>query len=309
MRLTGLVQTFMTAIEITVLGGLTVAALVRYGPQALEHSSWHSFAPTAFTPESFAAGAVIALFFFWGWDVSLNVSEETRDPGSTPGFAAALTMLVIISAFISFAVVTLAALSEPEIRGSGTNVIFAVAEKLVPRPWSYLAVLAVMLSSVGNLETSILQFARTMFAKARAGEMHQRWSIVHERWGTPHLATYLISALGLALLALSIAFPDIDEIMKASINAIGLEIAFYYGLAAMACAWHFRRHAARSPRLLLFAVIWPMGSAVALLVIAVLAARAMGIATLVIGVGGIVIGLIPLVLIRNQTTSDRDAPP
>jgi amino acid transporter len=306
-HITGVAQTIMTATEISILGGLIVAALVRYGPQALEHNSRLSFASSAFTPESFAASAVIALFLFWGWDVTLNVSEETRDSGRTPGLAAALAMLVIVAAFISFTVVTLAVLSEPEIQAAGTNIMFAVAEKLMPRPWSYVAVLAVMLSSVGTLETSVLQFARTMFAKAREGEMHRRWSIVHERWGTPYLATYLVAVLGLILLALSLAFPDIDKVMKASINALGLQIAFYYGLAAVACAWHFRRQAARSPRLLLFAVAWPMGSAVALLVVAMLAMRTMDIETLVIGIGSIVIGLIPLTLIRNEarTASKR----
>lgn len=309
MHLTGVVQTFMTAVEITVLGGFTVAALVRFGPQALEHVSWAAFAPAAFTPESFAAGAVIALFFFWGWDVTLNVSEETRDSGRTPAIAAALAMLVIVSAFMSFSVVTLAVLSEPEIQASGANVVFAVAEKLVPRPWSYLAVLAVMLSSVGTLETSVLQFARTLFANARAGEMHRRWSRVHERWRTPYLATYLISALGLVLLALSLAFPDIDAVLRASINAIGLEIAFYYGLAALACAWHFRRQAKRSPRLLVFAVAWPLASAAALWIVAALAARGMDTPTLVIGIGGIVIGLVPLAYVRRagRTASGGDA--
>ncbi len=299
MHLTGIVQTIMTAFEIVVLGGLTFVALVRYGAQALEHVSLSMFAPSAFTAQSFAAGAVIALFFFWGWDVALNVSEETLDSGHTPGRAAALAMVVIVLAFMSFAVVTLAVLSEPEIQASGANVVFGVAEKLVPRPWSYLAVLAVMLSSVGTLETSVLQFARTMFAKARAGEMHRRWSKVHERWGTPHLATYLITALGLVLLMLSLAFPNIDSLLKASINAIGLEIAFYYGLAALACAWHFRRSAAKSVSLLVFAVVWPLVSAVALSIVAILAAQAMDTATLVIGIGGIVTGLVPLAWIRK----------
>ena len=299
MHLTGVVQTIMTAVEIVVLGGLTVVALARYGPQALEHISWRMFAPSAFTPQSFAAGAVVALFFFWGWDVALNVSEETLDSGHTPGRAAALAMVVIVLAFMSFAVVTLTVLGEPEIQASGANVVFGVAEKLVPRPWSYLAVLAVMLSSVGTLETSVLQFARTMFAKARAGEMHRRWSKVHEQWGTPYLATYLITALGLVLLLLSLAFPTIDALLKASINAIGLEIAFYYGLAALACAWHFRRSAVNSVPLFLFAVAWPLASAVSLWIVAILAAQEMDTATLVIGIGGIIIGLVPLAWIRK----------
>ena len=302
-RLTGVVQTVMTATEVVVLAGLTIVALVRYGADALAQLSWQALLPTAFTPETFSAGAVIALFFFWGWDVTLNVSEETRDSGRTPGRAAALAMLVIVSAFMAFAVVTLVVLSEPEIQASGANVVFAVAEKLVPRPWSYLAVLAVMLSSVGSLESCVLAFARTMFAKSRAGHLHPRWSRVHEQWGTPHLATYLITALGLLLLVLSIAFENIDALLKASINAIGLDVAFSYGLAALACAWHFRRPAASSVPVLVFAVAWPLASALVLFAVAVLAALTMDAATLVIGIGGIVVGVVPLAMLRGAGRS------
>ena len=296
MHVTGVVQTVMTTIEITVLAGLSIAALVQYGPALADHLSWRAFSPAAFTPESFAAGAVIALFFFWGWDVTLNVSEETTDSGRTPGLAASLAMVVIVGAFMALALVTLAVLSEPEIQASGSGILFAVAEKLVPRPWSYLAVIAVMLSSVGTLETSLLQFARTLFAKARAGEMHKRWSLVHARWRTPHLATYLIVALGLTLLALSLAYPDVDAILKASINAIGLEIAFYYGLTAMACAWHFRH--TRSPKVFVLAVAWPAASGLTLWGAAALAARSMDVPTLTIGFGGLLAGLVPLAWIR-----------
>ncbi len=300
MHLTGRVQTVMTATEILVLGGLTISALWQYGPQALSHWSWDSFAPSAFSPETFAAGAVIALFFFWGWDVTLNVSEETTDSGRTPGIAAGLAMLVILCAFMAFATVTLVVLSEPEIEASGANVVFAVADKLFPRPWSYLAVLAVMLSSVGTLETSVLQFGRTLFAKSRAGEMHARWSRVHPRWDTPHLATYLIAAIGILLLLLSLGFPTVDAVMKASINAIGLEIAFYYGLAGLACAWHFRHQARRHWRVALLAVLWPLLSVLVLWAAAGLAATSMDGITLAIGLGGIAVGVVPLLLFRAQ---------
>jgi hypothetical protein len=95
-------------------------------------------------------------------------------------------------------------------------------------------------------------------------------------------------------LALSLALPNIDALLKASINAIGLEIAFYYGLAALACAWHFRRAAANSMKLAVFAVAWPLASAIALWVAAALAVRNMDGTTAAIGIGGILIGLVPL---------------
>lgn len=293
-RLTGVVQAWMSAIELAVLAGLAAVALVRNGPQVAALISRTPFAPTAFSPETFAAGAVIAVFFFWGWDVPLNASEETRDSRLVPGVAAVLALLIVVCAFMTLILVTLATLTEAEVASSSTNVMFAVAEKLVPRPWSYLAVLAVLLSSIGSLQVSLLQFARTLFATARAGEMHQRWARVHDRWRTPHLATWLNTALGLVLLGASLAFADIDALLKASINAIGLEIAFYYGLAAFACAWHFRR--ATGARFVL-AVAWPLASAICLWAAAALAALSMDATTLVIGLGGLLTGLIPLAAI------------
>jgi amino acid transporter len=306
MHLTGVVQTVMTAAELIVLAVIAALALARHGRAVLDQVSWRALAPTAFTPETFSAGAVIALFFFWGWDVVLNVSEETRDSRHAPGRAAAVAMLVIVAVFMAFAAVSLSLLSPTDIQASGTNVLFAIAEKLVPRPWSYVAVIAVMLSSVGSVETCVVQFARTMFGAARAGELHPRWSRIHPRWGTPHLATYLIAALGLVLLVLSLAFPNIDALLKASINALGLEVAFYYGLAAVACAWYFRT--ARSARTLVFAVAWPLASALVLWAVALLAALSMDMATLAIGIGGIAIGVVPLVWARRGYASGERAP-
>lgn len=300
MRLTGTVQAWITAIEISVLAGLAVTAVATHGAQIAALLSRTSFSPAAFTSESFAAGAVIAVFFFWGWDVALNASEETRDARSTPGVAAVIAMFVVACAFMAFSLVTLAVLSEAEIQASGANVVFAIAEKVVPRPWSYLAVIAVMLSSVGSLQVSLLQFARTLFSAARAGDANARWSRVHERWQTPHLATWLNTVLGLALLVLSLALPNIDALLKASINAIGLEIAFYYGLAALACAWHFRGAAAHSVVLAVFAVAWPLASAIALWIAAAIAIRNMEVTTAAIGVGGILIGLVPLAWSRSK---------
>lgn len=294
MRLTGVLQAWITAVEVVVLAGLALAAAATHWTQIASLLTPANLSLFSFTPQRFAAGAVVAVFFFWGWDVPLNASEETRRAQRTPGLAAALAMLVVACAFIAFALVTLAVLSEAEIRASGTDIVFAIAEKLVPRPWCYLAVLAVMLSSVGSLQVSLLQFARTLFSVARSGEMNPRWAQVHVRWRTPHLATWLNAALGLALLLASLALPGIDALIALSINAIGLEIAFYYGLAAIACAWHFRREAARSPVVLLFALLWPLASALALFAAAAFAALDMNASTLAVGLGGIAIGLVPL---------------
>jgi len=296
-RFTGTLQAWMSGIEIAVLAGLAAVALARNGAQVAALASGTPFALGAFTPETFAAGAVIAVFFFWGWDVPLNASEETRNSRRVPGTAAVLALLVVMCAFTALVMVTLATLGEAEVAASGSNLVFAVADKLLPRPWSYLAVLAVLLSSIGSLQVSLLQFARTLFATARSGELHRRWAAVHEHWRTPHLATWLNTALGLVMLFASLAFADIDALLKASINAIGLEIAFYYGLAAFACAWHFRRATGFQ---LVLAVAWPLASALSLWAAAALAMVSMDATTLLLGIGGLASGLVPLLLIHRR---------
>ena len=78
-------------------------------------------------------------------------------------------MVIVVAIFLLFAVLTLGYLTDDEAAASSTNILLAIADKLLPRPWSYLAVIAVMLSTIGTLETSILQYTRTLFAQARGG--------------------------------------------------------------------------------------------------------------------------------------------
>ena len=103
-----------------------------------------------------------------------------------------------------------------------------------------MAVIAVMLSSIGTLETSILQFTRTMYAKGRDGVLHPRYALLHKTWRTPWVATAVIAFLGIFFLFLSSYSPTINLIIKDSVNAIGFQVAFYYGLAGLACAWYYR---------------------------------------------------------------------
>ena len=181
-----------------------------------------------------------------------------------------------------------------------TNIVFAVAEKLFPKPWSYIAVIAVMLSSIGTLETSILQFTRTMYAKGRDGVLHPRYALLHKTWRTPWVATTVIAFLGVFFLFLSSYFPTVNLIIKDSVNAIGFQVAFYYGLTGLACAWHYRRQVFSSTYDLIFLVLWPMLSAAFLFYIAAYSIPSFDLTTNVVGLGGIIIGVVPLLLNRKR---------
>jgi amino acid transporter len=293
-------QIVMTTIEVGVLLAVIIATIVRYGHHPAHSFSWHWFSISEFTPTLFATGALISLFFFWGWDVTLNLNEETRDSTRAPAIGAAASMIIVLLLFTGFVIAVLLGMSDTEIQSSSTNVLFALAEKLFPHPWSYMAVIAVMLSSVGTLQTSILQFTRTMYAKARDGVLQPRYALLHKSWRTPWVATSVIVGIGLVLLFLASYYPNINLIINHSVKAIGFQVAFYYALAGYACAWHFRKEACKSIGPFIILLIWPILSASFLVFTACYSIPTFDSTTVLIGIGGILIGIVPMVMNRRR---------
>ncbi|QBC31869.1 MULTISPECIES: APC family permease [Pandoraea] len=299
-KLTSYVQVVMTIIEGIILLVIIVASFFVF-PHAQQHAfSWHWFSPLAFTPAQFASGALVAIFFFYGWDVTMNLSEETRDSNRIPGRAAFWSMVFLMVFFLVFIVIALLGLSDAEIQHFNTNIIFAIAEKLFGPTWGYVAIIAVLLSTVGTVETQMLQFTRTLFAKSRDGALHHRYARLHPRWQTPHVAIFFIWIIGLALLFMSSYLPTINVILQDSITAIGFQICFYLGLTGLACGWYYRKVLTQGPWAAVTHVIWPVASGLFLFFIAVYSIPTFDWATNVVGMGGILIGIVPLLLNRKK---------
>ncbi len=90
---------------------------------------------------------------------------------------------------------------------------------------------------------------------ARSAAMPEALGRVHPRYLTPHVSTILMGALsivwyvGLTILSENILFD--------SIAALGLMIAFYYGLTGFACAIYYRRELTRSLKAFLLVGVGP----------------------------------------------------
>jgi amino acid transporter len=163
----------------------------------------------------------------------------------------------------------------------------------------------VLLSTIGTLETSFLQFTRTMFAKGRGGALHPRYARLHPEWQTPWVAGALLTGFGLLLLLLSSFLPTVNQMMRDAVNAIGFQAAFYYGLASFACAWGSGRAALKSPAKMITLVLWPLASALFLAFVAIYSIPTFDRVTNIIGIGGIAIGLVPLFLNRWRRARAR----
>jgi amino acid transporter len=294
-------QVTLTIIETVIIFALIIGAFIQYGGQPAHAPSWDWISPFSFTPATFATGALTAIFFYWGWDVTMNLGEETKEGEPSPaGQGAFWAMVNLILFFIIMMIVVLIVLTDEEIAAANTNVLYAIADKLFPAPWSYLAVLSTILSTIGTIETQILQFSRSMFAMARDNMLHPRYSKIHPEWQTPWIATLVIWGLGIFLLFSSSYMPSVSAILQASILAIGIQICFYMSLAGYACAWHYRKMVQTDFVGSLTHVIWPFLGAAFMTFIGLYSIPTFDTITLTIGIGGLIIGAIPLLLARMR---------
>lgn len=300
-------QLALTAIETAVVIALIVAAFIAYGSRPAHPPSLIWFSPFSFTPQLFATGALTAIFFYWGWDVTMNLSEETHvgdGTGAPPAARGAFWAMVnLILFFVIMMIVVLIVLSDEEIAEANTNVLYAIANKLFPYPWNYLAVLSTILSTVGTIETQLLQFSRSMFAMARDEMLHPRYATIHPEWQTPWVATFVIWFLGVVLLFGSSWMPSVKSILESSILAIGLQICFYMSLTGFACAWHFRSKLRHGLYAAFSFVLWPLLAALFMVFIGAYSVPTFDELTVIMGVGGILTGAIPLLLARRRRES------
>ena len=306
-------QLILTVIETVIIFALIIGAFIQYGGQPAHAPSFDWISPFSFTAESFAQGSLIAIFFYWGWDVTMNLGEETKDGMPHPaGKGAFWAMVNLILFFIIMMIVVLIVLNDEEIAAAQTNVLYAIAEKLFPQPWAYLAVLSTILSTIGTIETQILQFSRSMFAMSRDDALHPIWAKIHPEWQTPWVATFLIWFLGVVLLFAASTMPTVQSILDASIVAIGIQICFYMSVAAFACAWWYRNKLGAGFKESMSYVIWPAISASFMVFMALY----LSYTTLTnddpeddlaiyLGIGGLLIGFVPLILGHMRRKSKR----
>ncbi|MGW8554549.1 APC family permease [Streptomyces tubercidicus] len=191
------------------------------------------------SPQAVAQGMVLAVFFYWGWDAAFSVNEETRS--STDAARGGLIALVVMMGL--FLVGSLAfqrVMSTGELVHNGPQALTFLGAKLAPEPWASLPLAALMCSAFASLQSSVIPTARGTLAMARDRTLGPVWQRVHPRYGSPAVGTVLIMAIAALLAVLAVGIPKLNDMILTAVNSIGLTVALYYGLTALACAVRFR---------------------------------------------------------------------
>ena len=293
-EITSRVQVVMSSIELLILFGISIAAFVRTATgQTIHPFSWSWFG-FHYSRASFASSALIVVFLYWGWDVTANLSEETRNERpNAAGNGGLLSVFVTIASFAAFTAATLMLFSLRDASGFSDNLIYHVAIAAgLGKAGGYAAALALILSSIATLETTMLQFSRTLFAMGRDRALPGFFGEVHARTVTPVRTMYLLLALGLAVIFAASFMPSIGSILTDSVNAIAVQVSYYYGLAGLVCAWIYRESYRESLATFLQCAVAPGLSAIALITLGLYAISTFDATTRIVGIGGLIAGIL-----------------
>lgn len=294
--ITAQAQWIMTGIEVGILAIFGIAALIHGGDAATFSWSWLWGWGHFGGMSGFAGAALIAAFYFWGWDVTANLSEETHDSEKNSGLGG---LVGVFGVFVLFEVFTIAAnmlFSQRHIQGSD-NLLADLGNMVAPNWGGKLLVLAVVLSTIATLDTTLIQVSRTLFAMGRDRTLPRVFGIAHSRWATPWFAVVVVSVISLVLFVASTKLGGVSTIMGDAISAIGLQICIYYALAGIAVVVAYRKVAFTSVKSAILVAIWPaLGAAfmIFLLVQSCFGANRLTGAELGIGFGAVAVGIIPM---------------
>jgi amino acid transporter len=271
-RLTANFQWVMVGIEYLLVLGFAILAFIKIAalhPKGSQMVQAWWFSPFSLQGlEGLAAGAVLGVFFFWGWDTAANLNEESRDSSVTPGQAGVISMFILLLVFLVGASAVQALVPADTIAKQGDNAFFYFAQQVAPAPWSYLAILAILTSTVASTQTTMLPASRLTFSMARDHVFPKLFAMVHPRFGTPWVGTLIIAGIAALGVLLTTASPSLNTTFGDALANIGVLVALYYGFAGLACAWAFRKVMGRSPSTLILAGVLPALSGLFLLWIA-----------------------------------------
>jgi amino acid transporter len=267
-------QKALLGIEITMLLVLSIVALVKVGngsaPIGHLTPSWTWFNPfDVSSPESFMVGFTLMLFIYWGWDTAVSVNEETKDRDKIPGRAAVTSTLILLATY------ALVILSTQSYAGIGTHgiglqnpnhngdVLTVLGSSIFGSSGfgsflTKLLILMVLSSAAASTQTTILPTARTTLSMAVFKAIPTSFGRIHKRFLTPTTSTLVMGGISIILYVTMNYAVGGDAVISDSVSALGVWIAFYYGLTGLSCAWYFRSTLRESSRNLWMRGILPL---------------------------------------------------
>jgi basic amino acid/polyamine antiporter, APA family len=165
---------------------------------------------------------LILFFAFAGFETSLGVSGELKNPRRTVPLSIFLGGMIVLVVYMLLQTVTQGVLGD-NMASFKEAPLAAVAQKIIGPVGATLLLIAACISCFGSVVTDILATPRSLFAGANAGTFPKFLGSVHPRFATPWLAVITYGLL-IFIFSVSGGFKQLAVLASAAILLVYLAV-------------------------------------------------------------------------------------
>ncbi len=172
--------------------------------------------------KTFGDTALILFFAFAGFETSLGVSGELKNPKRTVPLGILLGGIVVLIVYMLLQTVTQGILGS-EFEAFKDAPLAAVAEKIVGPVGATILLITAAISCFGSVSADVMATPRSLFAAANDGMFPKYLGKVHPKFATPHLAVTTYGSL-IFMFSISGGFKQLAVLASAAILLVYLAV-------------------------------------------------------------------------------------
>jgi amino acid transporter len=300
-RPTALVQVAMASVEYAILIGFSIAGLVavishRHGTFPIT-SGWFSLSGIGGKGD-LAAGLLLAVFLFAGWDATVYVNEEVKHRSINPGRAAIYAVAILAVIYILAQLGLQGAVSPAKLQANSSSALVYIAQSLAGSGWAKVMALSLALSVTASVGVGIVSLARISYGMAARRVLPAILGHVNRRFSTPAIASVV---MGVALIVITWVYllsTSVANLFTTLIGVDGLLYATFYILTAFAVIAYYWPRIRSSLWDMLIAGILPLAAAGFLIWIVVKSVGTLPASGIWSLIGIVASGILVLILVR-----------
>jgi len=209
-----------------------------------------------------AAGLLIAVFMYTGWDATVYVNEEVKHRRVNPGRAAVFAVALLVIMYTLPQVAFQGVVSPAKLQANASSGLVYIAQVLAGSGWAKVMAFALFLSVIASTLTGIVIISRIAYGMASHRVLPPILGQVSPRFATPAIGTIIIGVVLIAATWAYLLSSSIANVFSTVVSVTGLLFATFYTLTALAAIAYYRRRIFTNAWDAIMVGVLPLASAV-----------------------------------------------
>lgn len=263
-RITARTQVSMALIEYAILLGFAIWGFVvvlghHHGTFPITRG-WLNISGIAGKGD-LAAGFLIAVFIYVGWDATVYVNEEVKHRRHNPGRAAVIAVALLTVIYIVAEMGLAGVVSPAKLQKNSSSALVYIAQALGGGDWAKVMALSLALSVIATTGVGIVALARMTYGMAIHRVLPPVLGNVNRRFATPAIASIVVGLILIAVTWVYLLSSSVANVFTQLIDVAGLLYASFYVLTAVAVIAYYRRRVLSNVWDAVLVGVLPLGAA------------------------------------------------